>query len=444
MSQKNPSEYRILPGVFSNLGDKERITLFNTGTMRTLVEKEALFKKGSHGKTIFCLLSGSLKVESGDSSVAPFRFKPGDLISETLFLADSGRISSVAAETDSTVFCLTPAALEVLGPETRTAILKGLHDTALSRMEALDRQKQSAQVLGAALTRKIKRSRRDLGKYDQSEIILNILKSIPKLPLHTTLLIEMLADGRASAKDVAALAKQDPSLVVDILKAINSPRYSLPSEITDVSYAIIYMGFNEVYQIAVTHGLTKSIPDSTEFREVYRHSLLLSYIASELSQSFEAQRAALLSTTGLLHDVGETVLLLLRKQNPKWSLFIGMLDSAKLGAMLLEFWNIPKKICETVEYQSVPLFNPPAEIPSDQKENIALLYIAHLVYDHLSDRHFDVLDHPFLDDYLHLLGFDALGIDKISEDLVLKGLRTKSQRLPSFVRKLIGRGHTGD
>jgi hypothetical protein len=92
----------------------------------------------------------------------------------------------------------------------------------------------------------------------------------------------------------------------------------------------------------------------------------------------------------------------------------------------------------------LPLFSPPAEIPSDQKENIALLYIAHLVYDHLSDRPVNVLDHPFLDDYLRLLGFDAVGIDKISEDLVLKGLRTKSHRLPSFVRKLIGRGHTGD
>ncbi len=168
------------------------------------------------------------------------------------------------------------------------------------------------------------------------------MKNIPRLPLHITHLIELLASERASAKEVAALAKQDPSLVVDILKAINSSRYALQTEITDVSYAITYMGFNEVYQIAISRCLMKAIPDSDEFREIYRHSLFLSYIASELCQSYDKKRAPLLSTIGLLHDIGETVLLLLRKQNPKWSLFIEMLDASKLGAMLLKAVEHPE------------------------------------------------------------------------------------------------------
>ena len=95
--------------------------------------------------------------------------------------------------------------------------------------------------------------------------------------MHITHLIELLAGRRASAKEVAALAKQDPSLVVDILK---------------------------------------TIPDSDEFREVYRHSLFLSCVASELCQSYDKNRAALLGTIGLLHDIGETVVLLLRNKIP--------------------------------------------------------------------------------------------------------------------------------
>jgi len=437
MLQKGQTHDRTPPGFFSNLSDQERITLFNAGTIRTLAERDLLFKKGTPGKTIFCVLSGTLKVASGDSDASAFRFKAGDLIAETALSDGKSRISSVVAEEASTVFSLDPVAVDTLGVETRTAILKKLHDTVLSRMDLLGKQNEATQFQGAALSNYIKKSRKHLEEYEKSEIIVNILKSIPRLPLHIAQLIELLAGQRASAKEVAAIAKQDPSLVVDILKTINSPRYALQTEITDVSYAITYMGFNEVYQIALTRGLMKSIPNSDEFRHVYRHSVFLSHIAFELCQSYDRNRAALLSTIGLLHDIGQTVLLLLRRQNPKWSLFIGMLDPSRLGAMLLEQWNIPKPVCQTIEYQAWPAFCPPAQVPSDQKENIALLYIAHAVYDHLDNRPGDVLDHPFLNDYLRLTGFVSFGIDEISRDFVLPGLRARLQRLPDFVRKRI-------
>jgi HD-like signal output (HDOD) protein len=438
--QKGETIGRTPPSFFSDLDDKERIRLFNTGTIRTLVDKELLFKKGSPDKTIYCVLSGVLKVESRELDVPGFRFKAGDLISETGLSSCEGRISSVISEEASAVFSLDPVAFATLGVETRAAILKRLHDTLLSRVDVLGKQKESAQLREAALTRYLKKSRKPLGKLEQSEIIVNIVKNIPRLPLHITQMIELLAGQRASAKEVATLAKQDPSLVVDILKTINSSRYALQTEISDVSYAITYLGFNEVYQIAICRGLMKSIPDSDEFREVYRHSLFLSYIASELCQSYDKNRVALLSTIGLLHDIGQTVLLLLQKQNPKWSLFIEMLDPGKLGAMLLKQWNIPKQVCQTIEYQAYPAFCPPAEIPSDQKINIALLYVGHAACDHLNSGPADALDHPYLDDYLRLLRFGSRGIDQILKNNILQGMRTKLHRLPDFVRKRLALG----
>ena len=439
MLQKGETIGRTPPGFFSDLDDKERIRLFNIGTIRTLAGKELLFKKGSPDKTIYCVLSGVLRVESCDSDALGFRFKAGDLISETGLSKGQGRISSVIAQEASAVLSLDPTAFATIGVETRTAILKRLHDTALSRVGLLGKQKESAQLREAALTKYLKKFRKPLGKYEQSEIIVNIVKNIPRLPLHITQLIELLAGQTASAKEVAALAKQDLSLVVDILKTINSPRYALQTEISDISYAITYLGFNEVYQIAISRGLMKSIPDSDEFREVYRHSLFLSYIASELCQAYDKNRAALLSTIGLLHDIGQTVLLLLRKQNPKWSLFIEMLDQGKLGAMLLKQWNIPKQVWQTIEYQAYPAFCSPAEVPSDQKANIALLYIAHAACDRLNNGPLDALDHPYIDDYLRQLRFGSGEIDQIL-DSILQSLRTKSHRLPDFVLKRIALG----
>lgn len=437
MLEKSASKSRIPQSFFTDLADKDRITLFNTGQIRSIAARELLFKQGASDKTLYYVLGGTLVAEFRETDPIGFKFKPGDLIGEVSLAGNGGRISSVFAEEPSAVLTLDPAAFRTLSQVTQTAVLRRLYDTALSRMLSLEGKVEKARQQSASLTRHLKKSRKSLGKYEQSEIISNIVKSIPRLPLHITHLIDLLASERASAKDVADLAKQDPSLVVDILKAINSSRYSLAKEISDVSYAITYMGFNEVYQIAVSRGLMKSIPDSDEFREIYRHSLFLSFIAYELCQFYDKNRAPLLSTIALLHDIGETVILLLEKQNPKWSLFIEMLDPSKLGAMLLKHWNIPKQVCQTVEYQSFPLFCPPSEIHQDQKVNVSLLYVAHAVYDRLNQRPEEAFDHPFIEDYLHSLRFGAREIDQVVRDVVLSGLRAKSQRLPDFVRKRI-------
>lgn len=429
---------------FKELGDKERITLFNIGQIRSVAAREFLFRKGSPDRTIYYVLNGSFRVQYGNGDPG-FRFKVGDWIGEIILSAPGGRICSAVAEEASKVLIFDQSAFRALGRDIQISVLTRLHDLALARMDTLGRQKESAQHQGTALTRYVRNNfRKPVEKYEQSEIILNIIKNIPRLPLYITQLIELLASEMASAKDVADLAKQDPSLVCDILKTVNSSRYGLQREISDISYAVTYLGFNEVYQIAVSRGLITSMPDSEEFRNIHRHSLLLSYVAFELGQIYDKNRASLLSTIALLHDVGESVLLLLAKQNPKWSLFVEMLDPAKVGSMLLRKWNIPQQVCQTIEYQAYPLFCPPTEIPTEQKVNISLLYIAHVACNYLKTRHFEPLNDPFLDEYLYFLNLHPQRIDQIARDHIFKGLKAKAPRLPDFVRKQLSLTGAGD
>jgi HD-like signal output (HDOD) protein len=437
MLQKAQTVNRAFPAIFSSLGDEEQIRLFNTGTVKRLVEKELLFKKAMPDKNLYWVLGGTLRALSRNSDGRAIRFRTGDLIGETSLRGSAGRDCSVVAEQASSVFCLSPEAFDTLGPKTRTAILELLHDTVLARLESVKEQSDSARLREAALVKYVEKYRKPLQKYDQSEVITTIVENIPRLPLHITHLIELLASDRPSAKEIAGLAKQDPSLVVDILKTINSARFHLPKEITDVSYAITYLGFNEVYHIAVSRGLTKLMPDSSEFREVYLHSLFLSYVGAELCHSHNKDLAALISTIGLLHDIGKTVALLLRKQYPKWSLFIEMLDTSKLGAMLLKQWNIPNRICQTIEYQAYPAFCHPDAVPSDQKINIALLYVAHVAGDLLAKGPAEPFENPYLHDYLRLLKFEHGGIDRVVKESILPGLMAKSQWLPEFVRNIV-------
>ncbi|MCE5336644.1 MAG: HDOD domain-containing protein [Desulfobacteraceae bacterium] len=438
MNQSTEGKGHAIQSPQPAIGDKERIILFNTGQVRAVSEKELLFKKRGPDRNIYYVLSGVLEVVSNEAFGEGFTFVPGDWISETSLLSVRGRVSSVVAKETAKVLGFSPTAFQSLSQGIQNSVLMSLHDAALARLELIRKQRDGSQRRANGLSRYIKRNlRKSHGRYEQSEIILNIVKNIPRLPLYITHLIELLTSEAASAKDVADLAKQDPALVVDILKTINSSRYGLQREISDISYAVTYLGFNEIYQIAVSRGLIKSMPDSEEFRNLLRHSLFLSYIIFELSQPCDPRQAPLMSTIALVHDIGDSVVLLLQKQNPKLSLLFDMLDPGKLGAMLLQQWNIPKGVCQAVEHQGLPSFSPPSDVPRETRLSVALLYIAHVVYDFIGNRRTDITDDPYLEDYLAFLKFRPRSIDQVAREFVLKGLKARAQRLPDFVRKQI-------
>ncbi len=439
MLTKEKVSSRAFPAIFSDLSHEEQIRLFNAGTVRKISEKEILQNGENLDANFFWVLRGTLRVLSRNPDREATRYKTGQFVGQTGSLDQIGTNATFIAEEPTDLFCLTRKALEALYPETRAAILAIVNDAIRTRLELLHEQNQTSLFRETALVAYAQKFHKHIQKYEQSEVITTIVAGIPRLPLHISHLIELLASDRPSAKEVAALAKQDPSLVVDILQTINSPLYNLPKEITDISYAITYLGFNEVYHIAISRGLLKLIPDSEDFRLVYLHSLFLSYVGTELCNHCRKDQASFLGTIGLLHDIGKTVAFLLRKQYPKWSLFIEMLDTAKLGAVLLKSWNIPNTIWRTVEFQAYPCFCPPQTLPKESRTSIALLYVAHVLCDQLSKGALEPLEHPYLDDYLRLLDFDPDGIDYLMSKCIVPGLLSKNKLLPDFVRKLLVR-----
>ncbi len=45
------------------------------------------------------------------------------------------------------------------------------------------------------------------------------------------------------------LISDEPALVAQILKVVNSSYYSLPREITELRFAIAFLGLNEIYRM---------------------------------------------------------------------------------------------------------------------------------------------------------------------------------------------------
>jgi HD-like signal output (HDOD) protein len=424
-------------GFGAQLGEKQRMALYNVGKIRNLSLGEALLKRSQRDAGYCLVLNGSLEIATGNGNGNFPAFAQDDLICEQAVFDSDVSISAILAGEPSRVLLLSDLSIRTLSPDIQIAIFKHAINFSNTRFLNLKRKLTSIERKRSCLSsHMIQDSKRRAAKYEQSELVLNLLKKIPRLPIHVVQLTELLLSEDVSTKRVTELAKQDPSLVGEVLKEINSAHYGIRQKVSDLYYAIMLMGFNEVYQILISSGLRKTMPDSENFREIYQHSLILSYIAFEVCQFPDKQRASLLSTISLLHDLGKSTISLIEKENPKLAFFIQMLDPCKIGSMLLQKWNIPGVVCETIEYQSYPEFALPTEIPSEFKENIAIIHLSHAIYEKMRDKSNLLDNYPFLEEYKAFCGLQDKSLDQVLEQ-VLKNLKAKGPILPGEVKKFV-------
>jgi len=145
----------------------------------------------------------------------------------------------------------------------------------------------------------------------------------------------------------------------------------------------------------------------------------------------------MLGTIGLLHDVGNSVILLLKRQHQKLAMLIDLLDYACIGSLLLNKWNVPDNVYKSIEYQRFPELLPPTEVPDEYRENVAILYIAHLCYEYLKDKEEKELLSAFLDEYIKLLNLPEIPFLQLLKDHIMPNLYKKSNSYPENVRKFL-------
>lgn len=428
---KNTDTY----GFDAMLSEKERVALFNIGRIQVLSEGQPLLTREMNTRGVFLVLNGAFRSTGMRRSPGWLSFGRGDLIWGKTALDSDPSLQDIRACEASRVLYLHEAALDTLGRSEHTGILKLM--SAYFNSRALENGKQLASdrlkrdSISQSLLSEYENRK---SKYENSELILGLMKRIPRLPIHVAQLFQMLLSEKISAKRVTELAKQDPSLVSEVLKTVNSANYGLRQKVSDLYYAIMLIGFNEVYQILISSGVRRIMPDTDRFRAVHQHSLILSYIALEICHLVDKKRAAVLSTIGLLHDIGKSTILLIEKENPKLSFFIQMLNPCKVGAMLLAKWNIPQVICETIEYQDHARFCVPGEMPSQYAENVGILHIAHAVHDIVEGGgKFLAAGYPFLDEYRTFLKLNGSFEGIVAG--VMKSLKSKTEILPDEVKR---------
>jgi len=197
--------------------------------------------------------------------------------------------------------------------------------------------------------------RRVMAEIEQALASLQVIaEKVLKLPSKVLELDRKLADPQFDTKDLLALIEQDPLLSVEVLKLCNSPAFKRSErEVTSLQQALVQLGREQLRRF-VTSCLVREMLDIKPiyFRrfgaEIWRHSMQVAFLASELSEN-DRDTAFLL---GLLHDVGKLAIFKMLldafaqaepSEQPNSWLFRQVMTakSLTLSTLLAKHWQLP-------------------------------------------------------------------------------------------------------
>ncbi|HSG51276.1 MAG TPA: HDOD domain-containing protein [Rheinheimera sp.] len=179
---------------------------------------------------------------------------------------------------------------------------------------------------------------------------------------------ELMDSDTASLDEVAEVIMLDPVLTSKLLKLANSAVYNLAYQVESVSKALLVLGKTQVYNLILSIGIasacSKVDTSAIDLERFWEQSVNAALIAKYLAQCCDVKPADKFYVAGLLHNIGEMVVLhkdadeAHRCQNytadeKPWQTQKRELGFtyAECGAELLHLWRLPDSIVEPVALQ---------------------------------------------------------------------------------------------
>lgn len=193
-------------------------------------------------------------------------------------------------------------------------------------------------------------------------------QSLPSLPEIVIKLKEEIDSANSNPKVIAEMVSSDPSLVAQVLRMVNSAYYSLPRAVSDVRFAIAFIGLNELYRIVLSLSVVNTIDvqDPEALKRFWFHAFFTAMSAKTLATEFEPHLDPEIIWSGaMLHNIGSLIYLKFFPDHfammnkiceKKGALFCNAHKPLKspsasdLGVMLCDYWQLPKQITIACKY----------------------------------------------------------------------------------------------
>lgn len=201
------------------------------------------------------------------------------------------------------------------------------------------------------------------------------ISSLPPLPRTVTEIEKAYNDPNVNVKTVAGIIEQDPMVVADLLKLLNSAFYGLRKEITSVEQAVSLLGMKSVKDLVINLSVrnmlrTNLTPYGISSEEFAKVSQFQSMLAQRLMKAVNPTKVERIRLLALLQEIGKIVISdeLLREGEDatfKAELEAGWdireternyidATTAEVSAAMLRHWEFDGTVADTIQWTDMP------------------------------------------------------------------------------------------
>jgi HD-like signal output (HDOD) protein len=199
---------------------------------------------------------------------------------------------------------------------------------------------------------------------------INKLEDLPTLPAVAMAVNRMLQDVNTPIEKMVAMLEKDQSLVLRLLRLVNSSFYGFKSRITSLRHAVTLMGYGTVQHAVVTISVIDCLKISTALNgfkasQFWAHSIGVAVMCRYLATQTKLAEPEEAFTAGLVHDIGKVVLInhftdefatLMAKVSADditfyaWEKSCGTYPHNLIGGHLAKRWMLPEALQMAIRY----------------------------------------------------------------------------------------------
>ena len=205
---------------------------------------------------------------------------------------------------------------------------------------------------------------------DIEQVLKLDVKEVPSFHPVMAKLLEICSDEDASIQDLSKLVEKDPGMSAKVLGIVNSALYGLRRNITAVSEAVIYLGFDEVKRLCLGVTVFEKMFKSKKKKQFdriffWRHCLCVATLSKAIAEETRYPKPGEAYVSGLLHDFGKIIFDLQGRVNYD-DLITNVTKSTgqmiteerelmgmghdDLGAYYSSLWHLPESLALAIKY----------------------------------------------------------------------------------------------
>ena len=334
----------------AGLAESDLVTLYSVGVVRPVAAGESLAPEPG---AFYFVVEGPLELRapSNGMTLDLGLLARGDCVEGA---ADAGGLSyTMTAGGASSVIELSALAFDLLPPVTQRTLARIAASSSARRFDALAARHAAVSARSVELMAVVTATGRASRVLDVPAMR-EALAEIPALPVQAIGLAVKLLDDRTHAEEMVESIKNDPALASLVLKRVNSSYYGLETKVSDHYRALLLLGTVSVYQLILESAVESVIPDVPESREIQARATLVAVLAYEIALVSGQVNPLVASTIGLLHNIGDSIALLIRRTRPDVAGLLDCIESPALGATVLAGWGLPERVHAVVQRQDQP------------------------------------------------------------------------------------------